>query len=376
MSVTSVIKERLPYRVRRALAISKMSARSLASRHKGYKDFVLSTISASQRMDRSFGRPVHVSIEPTNICNLRCPVCETGDGTLGRKSGHLPVEGFKHIVDTLSDHVNVLYYYFMGEPFLVKNAYDMIAYATEKQIWVDTCTNGEFVDAKSLIDSGIGRISFQIGGMTQKTHETYRVRGNLDAALANLEACVAEKRRRPDSRSQIKVGFIVMKHNEHEVDAFTKYAKEIGVDDYEIVYPGVRTLEQGHEYLTMNEKYWVYDKDAFDRGILKPKLQSNHYCEWLYYTTTIQVNGDVVPCCRDPRGQNVLGNVFEQDFVSDIWNGEAYRNFRRLVATNQGDTGICSMCEGYTAPDITKHDEPLLPIAGPEPIQQPEKIAS
>lgn len=366
MSIAEACKARLPYRVRRTLAMGKMAVQSARYRHKGYGDFIKSSISASQRTARSFGRPVHVSIEPTNICNLRCPVCETGDGTLGRKSGHLSAEGFRHIVDTMEEHVNVLYFYFMGEPFLVRNAYDMIEYATRKQIWVDTCTNGEFVDARSLIDAGIGRVSFQIGGMTQATHETYRVRGDLDAALGNLEACVAEKRRRPDSNSTIKVGFIVMKHNEHEVDRFVDYAREIGVDEYEIVYPGVRTIEQGEQYLTMDEKYWVYDREAFGRGILKPKLQSNHYCEWLYFTTTIQVNGDVVPCCRDPRGQHVLGNVFEQDFVSEIWNGDAYRRFRTTVATNQGETGICSMCEGYTAPNITKHDEPLIPIASPD----------
>lgn len=91
----------------------------------------------------------------------------------------------------------------MGEPFLVHDAYEMIDYASRRQIWVDTCTNGEFVDARSLIDAGLGPVSFQIGGMTQQTHETYRVRGDLDRALSNLEACVSEKARRPDSKSRL-----------------------------------------------------------------------------------------------------------------------------------------------------------------------------
>ena len=255
----------------------------------------------------------------------------------------------------------MLYFYFMGEPFLVRNAYEMIEYASRKEIWVDTCTNGEFVEPRALIDSGIGRVSFQIGGMTQDTHEIYRVRGDLGKSLANLEACVDEKRRRPDSRTELKLGFIVMRHNEHEVDAFTRYADEIGVDDYEIVYPCARNMDQAHQFLTQDPAYWIYDREAFDRGILRPAELSNHYCEWLYFTTTIQVNGDVVPCCRDPRGQYVLGNIFDQDFVDEIWNGQAYREFRHTVATNQSESEICSLCSGYTAPDITRHSEVLLP---------------
>ena len=261
----------------------------------------------------------------------------------------------------MEDHLNVLYFYFMGEPFLVRNAYEMIEFASRKQIWVDTCTNGEFVDARNLIDSGIGRVSFQIGGMTQETHEIYRVRGQLDKSLANLEACVEEKRRRPDSRTRLAVGFIVMRHNEHEVENFVRYAREIGVDDYEVVYPCARNMEQANQFLPENSDYWIYDRDAFDQGLLRPTEVSNHYCEWLYFTTTIQVNGDVVPCCRDPRGQHVLGNVFEQDFVGEIWNGERYRQFRHLVANHQKDSRICDLCSGYTAPDITRHDVAMGP---------------
>lgn len=49
-----------------------------------------------------------------------------------------------------------------------------------------------------------------------------------------------------------------MKHNEHEVEDFKRYAEEIGVDEYEIVYPGVKSIAQGHEFLTDDDRYWIY----------------------------------------------------------------------------------------------------------------------
>jgi radical SAM protein with 4Fe4S-binding SPASM domain len=198
--------------------------------------------------------------------------------------------------------------------------------------------------------------------------------GHSDKSLANLEACVDEKRRRPDSRTQVAVGFIVMRHNEHEVEDFARFAQEIGVDDYNVVYPCARNMEQARQFLPERSDYWIYDREAFDQGILRPAEVSNHYCEWLYFTTTIQVNGDVVPCCRDPRGQYVLGNVFDQNFVSDIWNGEPYREFRHTVAHQQGDASICDLCSGYTAPDTSRHELALVPMSIESTVRAPSEV--
>ena len=41
-------------------------------------------------------------------------------------------------------------FYFMGEPFLNRHAYDMIRYARNRSIYVETCTNGDFVDTKKM----------------------------------------------------------------------------------------------------------------------------------------------------------------------------------------------------------------------------------
>jgi radical SAM protein with 4Fe4S-binding SPASM domain len=189
--------------------------------------------------------------------------------------------------------------------------------------------------------------------MTQETHETYRVRGNLRKTLDNLVATIEEKRRHSQSRTRIIVGLIVMKHNEHEVDDFLKFAREIGVDDAHVDSPCVRTLEQGRQFLPQNDKYWLYDRRAFDRGILRPSPAPHNHCEWLYYSTTIQWNGDVVPCCRDARGDYIMGNILEQDFY-EIWNGEKFREFRRKVNSDQKNIKLCQLCSGFGIP-ILEH---------------------
>ena len=40
---------------------------------------------------------MNITVEPTNFCNLFCPICETGAGILGREADHMTFEQFKTI---------------------------------------------------------------------------------------------------------------------------------------------------------------------------------------------------------------------------------------------------------------------------------------
>lgn len=50
------------------------------------------------------------------------------------------------------------------------------------------------------------------------------------------------------------------------------------------------------------------------------------YCEHLHNRTFIGISGNVAPCCLP--GRPVLGHV-DNNTVREIWNGEAYQDFRR-----------------------------------------------
>jgi radical SAM protein with 4Fe4S-binding SPASM domain len=325
---------------------SMLGLGGLVRGRRGSMDHIKSTVSLARRSTFVAGRPMNITIEQTNVCNLDCPVCETGAGVLGRTTGHMSFEQFKTIIDKVGSHTNTLMFYFMGEPFLNKHAYDMIRYAKQAGIpFIETCTNGEFVDAARIVESGLDRVSFQIGGMTQETHEVYRVRGRLSLTMTNLIETIRERNRRR-SKLKIEVGLILMKHNEHEVDLFRRTVLELGADRASVVDPCVRTVEQGRALLPVDRAHWVYDEGAFNRGILKPRVVPDNTCPWIYYSLAIHVNGDVVPCCRDPKGKEVMGNIFRQG-LDEIWNGPRYREFRGRIERDQGAVEICRLCSSY-----------------------------
>ena len=331
--------------VRNAFALKKGFV-SLGIGKRGSLDHIKSTISLIKKDTKIWGRPVNITIEPANVCNLKCPICETGDGTLNRRKKFLSLDDFKIIIDKIYKHTNTILYYFMGETFLNKTWVDQVQYAKSKgipHIW--TCTNGDFANANDIIRSKIDMVSFQIGGMTQKSHETYRVASNLERVLKNLEELIALKREKKADWLEIEVGFILMKHNENEVDEFRDYCEKLGVK-YNVIDPCVRNIEQGDKFLPSNEENWIYDPIAYKKGVLQRKFYQKNECSWIHYAMNVMVNGDVVPCCHDPRGTKVMGNLLSQD-LDEIWNGELYQNFRKEINTNQKNMEICSLCSGY-----------------------------
>lgn len=320
-------------------------------RPRGFSNYCLGLLSALVRSRKALGLPVHVTIEPTNICNLRCPVCETGSGILNRSKSMMKLEDFKTIIDKICKDVNSIFFYHMGEPFLNPDSYKMIRYAKDKDIYITSCTNGHFIDAMQLLDSGIDEISFQISGLSNETHQKYRIGSQLDEILKNLKELLYTREKLKKSSPKIILGLIVMKHNESEIDRFYELAKTIGVDEARIFNPRVRTWEQAEQFMPRDLRYWMYSKEDFDKGRLELKGNSPNRCNWIYISAVISVNGDIVPCCRDFNGNFVMGNILKDD-LQKIWNGPKYRLFRKNIAAGKENVSICEMCNGFEIPGL------------------------
>jgi radical SAM protein with 4Fe4S-binding SPASM domain len=324
-------------------------------RPRGYWNFMLNAISQILGLRKPLGDPVSITIEPTNLCNLRCPVCETGANILERKPQMMTYREFVKIIDKVGPGANHVMLYYMGEPFLNKEIYAMIRYTRDMGLFTLTCTNGDLVDPQALYESGINLVSFQIGGVKQETHSRYRVNSNLSKVLDNVSKYleIIRFRGRKPSENQVELGFIVMRHNEGEIQDFLRLANEIGVDRKNVISPCVRTPEQAVDLLPVSDQFWIYERDCFEKeGSLVPKRRvPSNSCPWLYYSITIQVDGSVVPCCRDPHGRYVVGNLLEES-LDAVWKGSRFRAFRRDVATGQAGVSICHLCPGEGLPGL------------------------
>jgi radical SAM protein with 4Fe4S-binding SPASM domain len=73
--------------------------------------------------------------------------------------------------------------------------------------------------------------------------------------------------------------------------------------------------------------------------------RSTLHCRWPWSAAYVTAEGDVTPCCNCPDKRELfMGNLLEKPF-SSIWNGKAYRIFRREL--REGVPQICRNCPAY-----------------------------
>ena len=70
----------------------------------------------------------YLMIEPTNVCNLRCPVCPRGNSFYENNQGFMSFQNFKKIVRPVKDLIENVNLWGFGEPFLASDIAKMINY--------------------------------------------------------------------------------------------------------------------------------------------------------------------------------------------------------------------------------------------------------
>ena len=328
---------------------AKVGLRYVVTKPKRMFNLGLVYLSKWLRLTKPLGKPITAMIEPVNFCNLKCPLCPTGQGLIKRKKESMKLEDFKKIIDNLGYSIIHLRLWNWGEPLINRELGKMIKYAKSKGIYVNTSTNSFFLDekiARELIKSGLDQLIVSMDGASEETYNKYRKNGNFNKVVSVLKKAVALKEKLGTKYPEIKLQFIIMKHNEHEIEKIIKLAKEIGVDTLFFKTVGVmdpQLKKEINKYIPTNEKFrrYVY----IEGEEMKPVKLRGRVCDYLWEEITVNVDGAVVPCCRDAHGKYVFGNL-KQEKLSKIWNGERMVNFRKQVLSSKDKIDICRLCSG------------------------------
>lgn len=292
----------------------------------------------------NIGFPVSISIEPTTSCNLRCPECPSGLRSFTRDTGMLDPEFFRHTIDQVHRDLVYLTFYFQGEPFLNPHFSEMIKYASEKKIYTSTSTNAHFLNdetARKTVESGLDRLVISIDGTTQETYAQYRIGGSLEKVLDGTRTLVRWKHKLKSKTPHLIFQFLVVKHNEHQLDELKVLAKETGVDEVAFKTAQVYEYEHGNNLIPANEKYSRYRQNKDGTWTVKNKLL-NH-CWRMWHSCVITWDGKIVPCCFDKDASHVMGNLQTKKF-SEIWNNSGYRKFRSSLLKSRSEIEICKNC--------------------------------
>lgn len=290
------------------------------------------------------GFPYMLQIEPTNTCNLSCPLCPVSGNRLERKPQHMSMADFKSIIDDMEPYLLFLILWDWGEPFMNQELPHMIKYASDRDIRTVTSTNAHFLSnspyVEEILQSGLTNLIVAIDSLHEENYTAYRKNGDLGKALDGLRNLLRLKKKLK-SKTLVNLRMVIMKYNEHELDDMRSLAKSLKVDYFTVktVNPSCGASSMDQEILPSNPEFrrYEYKEGTYERERI------NTHCRRIWLMSNIFSNGDVVPCCYDYNCEMKVGNIHEKP-LSEMWNSSAYRDLRKNIYCNNDSIPKCRDC--------------------------------
>lgn len=296
--------------------------------------------------------PYYYIIDVCDVCNLRCPLCPTGNLSIARKQAMLSLQQYKEVFDKIKEYALVVSMYNHGEPLLNPDVFSIVEHTHRNRVGTNISSNFNWpqpVEINDFIRSGLDYVTVSLDGVTQEAYEQYRVRGDIAEVFENLRRLVSAKKVLKSKTPFVEWQFIVFKHNEHEMAAARKLAAEIGVDLLRFVSPGMQpedmhNAELQDKWMPDNPLYWERNpKLVEERGYVFDRA-----CFYLYRSMFIYPGGGVTPCCFAHDDRQDFGNIYRNS-VAEIWNSEMYRSSRMLFSkTAPSESRVETVCDKCT----------------------------
>jgi len=317
---------------------------------KRFWNSVLNFLSKSLKTPYVFGLPESILIEPTNLCNLQCPLCPAGSGKMQRPRGTLTLGNFKRIIDEIGDYIYYLLLCNFGEPFLNRDILEMVSYAKQKNIVTSIETNGQLINeayALGIVQAGLDSVTISLDGTDQNAYEAYRVGGRVSKVIEAITLIRSAKEKKKSRLPLINIQFIPMKYNEHQIGEIKILAKQLRAD--KLIFKSLcdlhgfpKSLAYMEEYLPLQPQYRLYKlKDG--NVVWNTDRADNNFCPMAWTSPAINWDGSLYPCCFDYDNLN-MGNVFEWGFRK-AWNSKRFLHFRRSIVKDKKNIPACAQCQ-------------------------------
>lgn len=344
--------------------------------YKKYLNLLLALMARRGNDAEVQSNPFEVTVDPSTICQLKCPYCEVGNGTIRRPRLLLSLSTHQGFSDALAEDMFIAWYFSTGEPLINRRFAEVVSGIRGHGVFPIVSTNLSLRLSDKRIDElvtcGLGVICVSIDGATPETYSRYRVGGDFHLVMENMSRLLRRRRELGLTSPLIEWRFLVFRHNQHEIARARELAREIGVDLLEF-FPGSAPRDAGPEEVQSAEGADLspassgpaLDKarsrtDTTLRRVLQgaadgfggaPEALLGKKCDWLYFGSMLFPNGSVSPCCVSNNEPDDFGRIDASIHFRNVWNNERFREARAMFANGASSDLICGRCPMPAAQD-------------------------
>lgn len=333
--------------------------------------------------------PYALSFWVTRRCNLNCDMCwvqhsrDVEGEAYVRAESELTLDELKAVVDDVArwrPRVGVT----GGEPFLRRDAVDFVRHVKGRGLRCGVNTNGTFLtrDAGALVEAGLDSVMVSVDGPPEVHDRQRGAPGSFVRAKEGIDALLAARASRGAGAPYVKITCTITDDNVSSLATLPALFLDLPLDEFTFQhlwftdaatadaqralfnelfgqdttylqgfvsrrFPPVNVAVLRKQVAAVNRKSWPFavnfypDLNGRDLNLFydNPRHAFRRKCFSRWLRADILPDGTVTPCL----GLEV-GNVRETPFT-EIWNGPAYRAFRREVA-RRGVFPGCSRCCG------------------------------
>ena len=266
-----------------------------------------------------------IYIEITNICNLNCSFCSKDKRTLKE----MTPEEFTYIIKKIKNYTDTIYLHIKGEPLLHHNLESILEIAKTYNINVRITTNGTLL--KEKLESikkfdNIKQINISLHSENKTNNyfdDVFQVSDILSTNIPIVYRIWILDNYKLDNLSTIIVDKII-KHYKLDNNFKEKVLKDNNIKI------------RNNIYLDKDNKFTWPDNTNDSK-------EDSGTCLGTRNHIGILVNGDVIPCCLDSKGNLKLGNIFN-DSLDNIINSEKFKEINEGFKHHKITNNLCKNC--------------------------------
>jgi len=325
-------------------------------------NLIKSGLNLVRRPLRPWGMPLHMQFELANYCGLHCPVCPTGTGEMARPRQAMSPHLFRSVMAEVGPYLLTVSLWGWGESLLHPALPEILKAARQYDTAILLSTNGQQLDRDAVVEAILEHpptyLIVAIDGLTDETNSRFRVGARLEPVLRAVRRLAERKRKEGLALPVLHMRYIVMKHNQHEVDAVPAFARANGFDMISLrslVVVDSEAARQTHRELVPDiDEYRAY---VHRDGATAPR--DEYVCMQPFWFPSLLADGTLVACEQDFNASLPLGIVKDRVSFSDLWHSEQASSVRRTIRDTPYRLGFCRNCpsRGRANSDVSVRNE-------------------